>query len=188
MTVLSFLSAALILLAALFGSIKAFQMLQQNSYVNSRYGEWLGGKFCGKTVVLKAVFLAFFSGLGLFLKNAQYVLTALSAVTAVTVFFRSRQVQKSAVKPLVFTMRVKRMIITESIISAAVFGLCFVPGAGIYGLIASGLVFVLRELVVPAVNFINRPVEKAVAKHYIRDAKRILRQSPNIITVGVTGS
>ena len=188
MTVLSFLSAALILLAALFGSIKAFQMLQQNSYVNSRYGEWLGEKFCGKTVVLKAVFLAFFSGLGLFLKNAQYVLTALSAVTAVTVFFRSRQVQKSAVKPLVFTMRVKRMIITESIISAAVFGLCFVPGAGIYGLIASGLVFVLRELVVPAVNFINRPVEKAVAKHYIRDAKRILRQSPNIITVGVTGS
>ena len=51
MTVLSFLSAALILLAALFGSVKAFQMLQQNSYVNSRYSEWLGEKFCGKRII-----------------------------------------------------------------------------------------------------------------------------------------
>jgi UDP-N-acetylmuramoyl-tripeptide--D-alanyl-D-alanine ligase len=37
-------------------------------------------------------------------------------------------------------------------------------------------------------NFINSPVEQAINRRYINDARRILKNLPNLIVIGVTGS
>ena len=38
------------------------------------------------------------------------------------------------------------------------------------------------------VNWINRPLEQAIDRHYVADAARILREMPNLTVIGVTGS
>ena len=38
------------------------------------------------------------------------------------------------------------------------------------------------------VNIINSPVEKGINQGYINDAKRILKEMPNLKIIGITGS
>lgn len=80
------------------------------------------------------------------------------------------------------------MYVTESIIFAAVMGLCFADKFSPFCFAAAMLLFVFRELIVVLANVINKPIERAVAKHYINDAKKILKQTKGLITIGVTGS
>lgn len=196
MTVFSFLCAAFVSAAGLLGSVLPLQMLQQNSYVNSRYADWLSERFSFKNICFKLLFALLFTAATLVnVKTERAVSTAVGVLlsllclgAAVKAFLGSRSVQKKSIKPLVFTMRVKRMMITHGAVSAVFFGLCFVKNIGLYMSFVCCLLFLCRELVVALVNIINRPIERAVSNHYINDAKKILGSIPNLLTVGVTGS
>ena len=188
MTVFNLLSVAFALIAAFLGSAKAFQMLQQNSYIASRYADWLKEHFTVGRTALKIAFAALLSVLGFLRKDFGYVCAPILLAVAIAVFFFRQKGQKSAVKPLVLTARVKRMYVTEGIIFAAVMGLSFADKFMPFCFAAAMLIFVFRELTVVLANAVNRPIEQAVAKHYINDAKRILKQTKGLITVGVTGS
>ena len=50
------------------------------------------------------------------------------------------------------------------------------------------VLFILQPFLVLLVNWINRPVEQAIDRHYVQDAARILRQMPELTVIGVTGS
>ncbi len=96
---------------------------------------------------------------------------------------------KPAKKKLVFTPRVIRMCATSAILYGAVCALSMIF------LFYSGLnLFVLClwqvfSLFMPMIaNFINKPIEKGVNNHYINDAKRIISELPNLVTIGITGS
>lgn len=95
---------------------------------------------------------------------------------------------KKAKKPLVYTPRVRRMLVTLGILAVAA-GVCsaVLPGIAPFFLIAA-IAAAMMSLLVPLANIINTPVEKAINQHYINDAKRLLKSCPNLITVGVTGS
>lgn len=93
-------------------------------------------------------------------------------------------VPKKAKKPLVYTMRVKRLFVTSAIIYAVVLLLGFALKSEM--LFLSSL-FLISPLVVMLANFLNRPVEKAVRNHYINDAKRLISNS-NATVIGITGS
>ena len=188
MTVFNLLSVAFALIAAFLGSAKAFQMFQQNSYIASRYADWLKERFTTGRTVLKIAFAALFSALGFLWNGFGYVSAPILLIVAMVIFFSQRKGQKSAIKPLVLTARVKRMYVTESIIFAAVMGLCFADKFTPFCFAAAMLLFVFRELTVVLANVINKPIERAVAKHYINDAKKILKQTKGLITIGVTGS
>ena len=113
MTVLSFLSAALILLAALFGSIKAFQMLQQNSYRRERYLNWFK-KSNGYLSVVKLIFIA----VGFMLVAFPYwwaEIVATVVAAGVSVYYATRKYKK----PIVFTKRVWRLISGNFILTLA---------------------------------------------------------------------
>ncbi len=103
-------------------------------------------------------------------------------------------------KPLKFTPRVKRMTVTVILISLllAILVCCVSYFAGAS---AAGFAKVCNALKGAAVfltgaqlfmnmiaNTVNHPVEAAVNRHYINDAKRILRKNPGLIVIGVTGS
>lgn len=98
-----------------------------------------------------------------------------------------------AKKPLVFTSRVKRLIFTDLLLLGvllALFNLLVSPELiTITGIIICLLLaFLVQSPFIFLANSLNAPAEAAVRQYYIRDAKRILKQHPNLIIIGITGS
>ncbi len=91
-------------------------------------------------------------------------------------------------KKLVFTSRLKRILATDVILSALIVGLptALVDFQFLYPmlLLAAGLQFMLPVLA----NFINKPMEWCVNRHFINDAKRKLKSVPGLKVIGITGS
>ncbi len=96
---------------------------------------------------------------------------------------------KKAKKPLVFTARVKRMGLTDLLLHIVplLFGWCAPEGEAFGALLMSFALAGAPWLLLTA-DRLNRPLEKAVDRHYIRDAKRILADCPELTVIGVTGS
>lgn len=93
--------------------------------------------------------------------------------------------------PLKYTARIKRLITTLSIIyiiPAAALLILFDWGSTVVFAALYPLWVLLAPFAVLLANLINRPVEQAINRHYINDAKRILRECPNLTVIGITGS
>ena len=98
---------------------------------------------------------------------------------------------KHAKKPLVYTRRVWRLLITYS----ALLAILLVAARFMRGWISPAragvtilALLLLVPLLVPLANLINLPLEHAIAKHFVRDAQKILRGRPDLIVIGITGS
>ena len=113
-----------------------------------------------------------------------------------------------AKKPLVYTPRVKRMLVTAGIllvlwnvltVTALVLsfigiwfggklaGALFVLCTGLYVLRIPAQIL-LQPWLVMLYSAVNSPMEKAINQHYYNEADRILQDSPNLKIVGITGS
>lgn len=91
-------------------------------------------------------------------------------------------------KKLVYTPRVKRMIAAILVITAAVIVLVGVF-AGIRPMIGVFLILVSAQCFLNLVaNVVNHPMELCVSRYYINDAKRKLKEVPDLKIIGVTGS
>ena len=155
-------------------------MFQHNSYREERYARWFKGGYKFGRAAEIAVFIAcFFIG---FISRGAY-LGMLSFMMAHIAWREFRTVYK---KPIVYTMRVKRLFATAAILSAAAVcaALAFIPD--------NAPVVALALLVMPVVmlvaNLVNKPLEAAISRWYYNDAKRILRSMPDLKIIGVTGS
>lgn len=94
---------------------------------------------------------------------------------------------KKAKKPLRFTWRVRRLFLTFGILAAAALvGIYFLPVH--MAAVALLLLLLLTVLLVPLCNGINAPIERAIARHFVNDAKRLLREQPKLLVIGITGS
>lgn len=88
--------------------------------------------------------------------------------------------------PLVFTPRVKRMLATVAVLAVLI--LLAAWAARPYTPLILALALLLSPLVLLLANAVNSPLEKAINRRYIDDAKRILAAHPNLTVIGVTGS
>lgn len=163
--------------------IKSMHMFQLNSYKTPTHIRWLGknkqslipGLVGAVVAVLMLIFCAGSIG-------SLCVMTVVFALLAVVV--RPRK----AKKPLVYTKRVIRMLVTICLLLVICAVCCaIIPGNWVYYVFVAVLAAV-SPLVVLAANFINKPVEHAINQYYINDAKKLLRSSPDLLTIGVTGS
>lgn len=178
-------------------------MFQQNSYKPQEYGEWLRvhtnvGRLWGKSLyVVLSLPLVFVGNRG--------CMIAACLMNGMTVLVNK---PRKAKKPLVYTPRVKRLLVTTGIIwSLTALVICFpwiyvslqgmrvlqIGGVGVHPLfrnLCSTLLFLflLQPVLLLLVNLINHPVELAINRHYIQDAARILREMPGLRIIGVTGS
>lgn len=95
---------------------------------------------------------------------------------------------KKSKKPLVYTSRVKRLIITALIIIAII----LIPIYNLVGiqsvLITMTIICMLVPVLLFVLNSLNLPINKAINKWYINDAKKIIKEMPNLTVIGVTGS
>ena len=115
--------------------------------------------------------------------NAALIISG-AAMLLAALYYKPR----AAKKPLKYTPRVKRMLVT--------IGVIYVLTAILLAVFASVRVMaavlctatVLSPLVVIAANVINKPIELSINRYYTNDAKKILASCPNLTVIGVTGS
>ena len=104
------------------------------------------------------------------------------------VYLNYRRVTKKAKKPLVYTDRVRRMMVTSFVLFSLPLLLLFFLAGGKIALAYASLIIALMPFYTLLVNFINKPIESSVRKHYINDAKRLLLENRNLKIIGITGS
>ncbi len=155
-------------------------MFQHNSYRVDRYARWFkGGYKFGRAAELVVFIGCFFIG---FISRGAY-LGMLSFMMASIAWREFRAVYK---KPIVYTMRVKRLFLTAALLTAAAVGtaLAFIPE---YAPVVA-LALLVMPIVMLTANLVNKPLEAAISRWYYNDAKRILRSMPDLKIIGVTGS
>ena len=159
-------------------------MFQLNSYKSKVQCKWLLKN--AAALWKQSALLLLGPVLPLVLPNRLASTVALLVVYAVTLVLN---LPPKAKKPLVYTKRVIRLLVTCTVV-LALLCLAIYLSAG-KEILACGIATVSLLLVpflILLCNLINRPVELAINRYYIRDAKKILASHESLITVGVTGS
>ena len=166
-----------------FTIVKSMHIFQLNSYKASTHIRWLSKN--GQSLIPGLVGAAVTAVLLISRVNQ---VVSLAIMTVVYAALAATQRPRKAKKPLVYTKRVIRMLITIGLL-VLICAVCYalIPGGAVY-MIAVAVLAVTSPLLVLVANFINKPVEYAINQYYINDAKKILKSSPELLTIGVTGS
>ncbi len=170
--------------------VRAFQMLQQNSYFASRYVGWLRSSFSAVRCIIKVIILALVVAAAVFGNDTFTASMMLFSVLGIYFGWRGFCENGKSIKKLVYTARVKRMF---------AFALLLLTALGAVGVVLGGMiaticytVFYALVLIPDALCLITlfalKPVEKAVSNYYINDAKKVLKSMPSLKVVGITGS
>lgn len=162
--------------------LRQVHMFQLNHYKNSFQISWIK-KNKKKLLLNTALYIL---AIIMYVLNIKWVSSiSVIAIYGILIF---TNISKKAKKPLVYTNRVKRLIIVAALlitlVSIITYNLCDFSGMFIAMLIMN----ILVPLFVFICNIINIPINKAINNWYINDAKRIIKEMPNLITIGVTGS
>ena len=181
---LSIILLIILLLAVACASLRHMHGFQLNSYKFAEHKSYLVrnvGPLCLLLILaaLCGISSLFSEAVGMIVSSVICLLYAAAAKPIP---------KKRAKKPLVFTARVKRMLFTESLIVAAfiIIWAIFIP-ARLYPAGAAVLLIIAPYLNLAA-NALNAPVEGAIRKYYLNDAKRLLSSHPSLKVVGITGS
>lgn len=176
-TILFVLQCIAFVVALVFIIIDNMHFFQLNSYKPVTQRLWLSKN--KNKIIVPVVFAV--------LSFAFYFVFKLSFIPVAVLAFLS--FPKKAKKPLVYTPRVKRMLTTCSVI--AVLPVCLVSvfdDSLLYATAVQAVYLAVSPLLVLVANFINKPIEKHINNGYIKDAKRILAQCPDLKIIGITGS
>jgi UDP-N-acetylmuramoyl-tripeptide--D-alanyl-D-alanine ligase len=179
-----FISCALSAFAYLFVKLRyELQMMQQNSYRNSRYLNWLKTNLFSQKRIIEVPILLLLC----FFADNIYICALLTvAFIALTV----RELRMKYKKKLVFTSRAIRLYFTAGLAAALVALVTFGYSDENIGSVIQivSLTTVLSFAVLIIANIINIPVEKTINAWFYNDAKKILEKNPHITVIGITGS
>ena len=182
-----------ITLTAIYAVFKSLvfnmHMFQLNGYRFDTHVHWLK-KNLGRYAVEYIVFALSFTGLIPQEKEPLMGFCAGALWVAVFALLPENR-QRPAKKPLVYTPRVKRMIVTCCVLFAATFAgavCCLASDRKNLAFLVMGLLCALTPWYIPLANLINKPMEKGINRHYTNDAKRMLKACPDLDTIGITGS
>ena len=189
--------AVITLFSVVFLSLREFHMLQLNGYKTPEHSRWMKKNFrryIFPLICLALQFAMIFIGVTIPVVGA-FCLFNLSIAMA-------NKAGRKFKKPFVYTARVKRMLATFFILLVFIFEAAVKAGLQkckcdawkehIFTYPASyiivGTALYLTPLLVVLANLINKPIETAVQRWYINDAKKKLTACPDLHKVGITGS
>lgn len=183
-TAISILCTVLTLPAFLYVLRYNLHMFQLNGYKNGEHIHWL------KKNVSRQYLLILIGISGILSMCLPGIVTLLLQTAAVLICMKYYLYLKktNTKKKLVYTTRVKRLILTDSILVILLLVLTgvFLGVSRIAG--AFAVLTTLQIIALVIVNWINSPVEGMINQHYINDAKKKLRSVPDLTVIGVTGS
>ena len=184
MIVRTIIAAALAAYALFLTMRHNMHMFQLNGYKNDEHINWI------KKNLRQQWLLGFGLVLGvlriIFPLLVLDILIYLTLLLDILVYRAMRRLNTK--KKLVYTARVKRMIVTILVIVGVIVTLTAVffgigPMTGVLMVLVSAQ-WCLNLMA----NVINHPIEKAISRYFINDAKRMLSETPNLTVIGVTGS
>ena len=173
-------------------STKSLHMLQQNRYNRGyRYIKWILKNFKANFININLLFIVLLSTLfSATLNNISTYLFIIIYLFLTYIYVDNRK-KETYKLPLKYTARIKRLIITITLLYAIPSLIMFITFnkeyIGIYYLIL-GFLSYINYFVVLIANVINRPVEKIVGQHFEKQAKEKLASMTNMEVIGVTGS
>ncbi len=178
-------------------SKKSLHMLQQNLYnENNRYLKWVfKNSKSFLNIIILAIFLSLVSLL-VFCKSKDGLIGFLIALVACYAYesykLSAKAKTEQTKKPLVVTKRVKRLIITTTILYLipVIIGVLYYKNIKMLWLMITILSFMvyLNEFIVFLANIINHPYERGVYHYYKHKAQSKLKSMPNLKIIGITGS
>ena len=152
-------------------------MFQLNSYKTVKHFKWLKQNWKIITAQIISIIIALIMH---YINNPVCEILCGIILLASVIF----NVPKRKAKiPLHITNRVKRLIITELVLS-----LIILNNVSVYGILKCGILNIIAPILVVIANIVNIPVEKIIQKKFIKEAKEKLEEMPNLIVIGVTGS
>ena len=95
-------------------------------------------------------------------------------------------IEKNVKKKIVYTNRIKRMFICNYLI-LVILGIILHNKFNIFASIIL-IVNSVSTLYMILINYINLPINKLINNYYVNDAKKILKNMPNLKIIAVTGS
>ena len=178
-------------------------MFQLNTYMNNEQRAWLAKnrhlQWILRFAMIVGVLRIAASAAGIGWPAA--VTDVLAWITLLVIILVYRLLKEmNSKKPLKFTPRVKRMVAADIFMCVAIpgaivlilaaMGIIAVSAGSMSGIVSGwALLAVGSQLFMDmAANAVNRPVEKSINERYINDAKRILKENPDLTIIGVTGS
>ena len=188
----------ILIIALLFvKSKKSLHMLQQNLYnENNRYIKW-NLKHCSQFLNIEIIAILL-SAIGLFvvydLRLYNFIIElALIIIYLVSfILWKNHLKNEQTKKPLVYTQRIKRLILTTSIIYLIPIILMFLHKNDIeyvwLMILILAIATYLNALIVFVANIINYPIERMVYIYYKNKAQKKLKSMPNLKIIGITGS
>ena len=180
----------------------ALQCFQQNTYRMSEYGPWLSAnwKKMSSTIITAVLGIAAILLAAVAWPAAIVVSVIALAFTLFVIYYFNFLRKHHTKKALVYTARVKRLIITNVILCIVVCALGCIAGV-IHGAsignplgwlaglaMALALLAPLQMLLVPLAGTINGPMEASNNQRYVDEARAILADCPDLTIVGITGS
>lgn len=184
MIVRTLITAALSIYACFLTLRHNMHMFQLNGYKNDEHINWIRKNLRQQWLpgfgAVLGVLRILFPGMVL------DVVICLTLLLEILVYRAMRRLNTK--KKLVYTARVKRMIFTIIVITAAAAAVTLAfagirPMTGVCILLVSAQIFLNL-----AANIINHPLEAGISRYYINDAKRRLRERPDLKVIGITGS
>ncbi|MDQ0300324.1 UDP-N-acetylmuramoyl-tripeptide--D-alanyl-D-alanine ligase [Salibacterium salarium] len=167
---------------------KSTHMLQLNSYRTERYWKWIASHK-DKVFPVQSV-VSLLALLPLLFNSDFFALLFGIAIFGLSAYFMEEEQEK---KKLVFTARIKRLLVTTSVlfVLTAVIGLW--TGVGeertfVWFFILTIASTILVYFYTLAANVINWPIEMQINQYYFHDAEKVIKQMPNLEVIGVTGS
>jgi len=176
-------------------------MFQLNTYLNNEQTAWIKKNFHLQWILAFSMILGLVSmpllKIG-FAPLSIFIILLIWLTLAVIIIVYRLMIEMNSKKPLVFTPRVKRMIMTIIAISLLMLIVPLVweashieEGKVIYLAAINGFVIWLvgaQLFMNMLANMINKPTELYINNGYISEAKKILSENPDLTIIGVTGS
>ena len=179
-----------ILVYTYFKTKKSFHMLQQNWYNDgNRYIKWINKNLKKIFLTIELSFILFFIFKWLEPVLSMILVVLLYTILALLYLRNSRREQTK--KPLAFTKRVKRLLVTTTIlylIPVIIFSIKFNANLLYVYYLIIGLLVYLNYYVVFLANIINKPIEKMINDGFKKKALNKLNGMTNLKVIGITGS
>ena len=166
---------------------RALQVLQQSGYDNKRYFRYFKSGYkdtfpVNELLVLIGTIVAI---------NFDFLIGALFMCFVASLNLRFLNLANSrynAKKKLAYTSRVKRIIATVGVIQILeLLAIVFIFKLNSIYFITIFFIFTIYLNLIIA-NIINVPIEKAVKRHFMNQAKEKLKSNKDTLVIGVTGS
>lgn len=179
-----------------FEGYKFLQIIQLSGYHLRGYFDWLKdtrGKYVLRLLLLSMLSLACLLVTNVIFRPYEDYLCYLGFVLyfMLSIIFILKIYQAPKKTPLKMTNRMNRSIIVLFVLNLIVsFGFValssvFIPFLRFTAIALTPLTLLV---VVPFAHWLLKPVEKVINKSYVKRAKAVLKQRPELIKIGITGS